>query len=250
MKKEYENPSCLPPRMRVLSGSALKMIAVLVMLNDHIGSVLLRHYPPAQQTLLTLFGRGFSAYRICRNVGRLAFPIYCFLLVEGFIHTHSRFRYGRNLLIFALISELPWNMASGGSFRCDRQNVYFTLLLGYLAMCLAERYMHDRFLQVCALMAMLFVSVLFKADYSYRGFVLIMIMYWLRNERAAQALIGSCWLKYEWVAGFSFIFINMYNGERGFVRSKTVKYLFYMFYPLHLLILTLLRYLLFGIGVK
>lgn len=250
MKTEYENPSYLPSCMRVLSGSSLKLIAVLIMLNDHIGSVLLRHYLPAQQVALTIFGRGFSAYRICRNVGRLAFPIYCFLLVEGFAHTHSRLRYGLNLLIFALVSEIPWNMASGGKFLYEKQNVYFTLLLGYLAMCLADRYKEQKLLQVCALMAMLFVSVMLNADYSYRGFIFIMIMYWLRNERAAQTLIGSCWLKYEWVAGFAFIFINMYNGQRGFVRSKALKYFFYLFYPLHLFILALLRYWIFGIAVQ
>lgn len=248
MENTVANPSFLPEKLRILSGSSLKLLAVLIMLNDHIGSVLLRHYAPAQATILTLFGKGFSAYRLCRNLGRLAFPIYCFLLVEGFEHTHDRIRYGRNLLLFALISEIPWNIASGADLHYARQNVYFTLFFGYLAMCLAERFREKRFLQLCCLMGMLFVSMKFNADYSYRGYILIMIMYWLRNERAAQALIASSWLYYEWVAGYSFILINMYNGKRGFVRKNVLKYAFYLFYPVHLAILALIRWLWLGIG--
>ena len=92
-----------PEKYRILSGSALKMIAVITMLIDHIGAVLLSMYQPAQKILFTLFGREYNVYLIFRDIGRAAFPIFCFLLLEGFRHTRSRFRYGRNLLFFALV---------------------------------------------------------------------------------------------------------------------------------------------------
>ena len=86
--------SVFPEKYRILSGSALKMIAVITMLIDHTGAVLLSMYPPAQKVLFTLLGREYSVYLIFRDIGRVAFPIFCFLLLEGFRHTRSRFRYG------------------------------------------------------------------------------------------------------------------------------------------------------------
>ena len=84
-----------PEKYRILSGSALKMIAVITMLIDHIGAVLLSMYQPAQKILFTLFGREYNVYLIFRDIGRAAFPIFCFLLLEGFRHTRSRFLYGK-----------------------------------------------------------------------------------------------------------------------------------------------------------
>lgn len=76
--------SVFPEKYRILSGSALKMIAVITMLIDHIGAVLLSMYQPAQKILFTLFGREYTVYLIFRDIGRAAFPIFCFLLLEGF----------------------------------------------------------------------------------------------------------------------------------------------------------------------
>ena len=77
--------SVFPEKYRILSGSALKMIAVITMLIDHIGAVLLSMYQPAQKILFTLFGREYTVYLIFRDIGRAAFPIFCFLLLEGFV---------------------------------------------------------------------------------------------------------------------------------------------------------------------
>ena len=60
------------------------------------------------------------------------------------------------------------------------------------------------------------------------GICILLIMYWFRNDKTAQAIIGSCWLYYEWKACFAFLSINMYNGERGFVKGKFLKYVFYL----------------------
>lgn len=190
----------------------------------------------------------YSLYRVMRDVGRAAFPIFCFLLVEGFLHTHNRFKYGRNLLIFACISEIPWNFAQNGTLLYpDKQNVFFTLFLGYLAFCLVERFEKNASMQLFCMLLLLAVSYFLKADYGYKGFVFLLIMYWLHQHKSAQAVIGSCWLIYEWKACFAFIPLNMYNEKRGFIQGKWVKYLFYAFYPVHIAILTVIRKMWFGI---
>ena len=102
--------SFMPEKFRVLSGSALKVLAMVIMLIDHTAAFLLVKSAAATRTLFVLGGTDISIYRIMRDVGRAAFPIFCFLLVEGFVHTHNRFKYGRNLLIFACISEIPWDL--------------------------------------------------------------------------------------------------------------------------------------------
>lgn len=237
--------SFLPERFRVLSGSVLKLIAIILMLIDHTGVMILYNYPPATATLFSFGGVDYSWYRIFRDIGRAAFPIFCFLLVEGFLHTHDQKKYGRNLFLFACISEIPWNFMFTNTWRYEKQNVFFTLFLGYLAFCALEYFWDNQKMQLVCVLALLAVSVFLKADYGWRGFVFLLIMYWFRNEKTAQAIIGSCWLYYEWKACFAFLSINMYNGERGFVKGKLLKYVFYWFYPVHIIILVILRQLLF-----
>ena len=224
------------------------MLAMAIMLIDHTASFLLRHYPPAIAPWFQIGSTTYSLYRVMRDVGRAAFPIFCFLLVEGFLHTHNRFKYGRNLLIFACISEIPWNFAQNGTLLYpDKQNVFFTLFLGYLAFCLVERFEKNASMQLFCMLLLLAVSYFLKADYGYKGFVFLLIMYWLHQHKPAQAVIGSCWLIYEWKACFAFIPLNMYNEKRGFIQGKWVKYLFYAFYPVHIAILTVIRKMWFGI---
>lgn len=242
---ELKNTSFLPEKMQILSGSVLKVIAMVVMLIDHGAFILLTQYPPAMRPLFTLGGTGYSLYRICRDIGRIAFPIFCFLLVEGFLHTRNRWKYGRNLFLFACISEIPWNYMFANTYQYEKQNVFFTLFLGYLAFCAIEYFWEKRSLQFLCVLALLAVSVFLNADYGWKGFIFLLIMYWFRNEKPAQAIIGSCWLYYEWKACFAFLFINMYNGKRGFIKGKAAKYFFYAFYPLHITILVLLRKFLF-----
>ena len=160
--------SVFPEKYRILSGSALKMIAVITMLIDHIGAVLLSMYQPAQKILFTLFGREYTVYLIFRDIGRAAFPIFCFLLLEGFRHTRSRFLYGRNLLLFALLSEIPWNLMFTNTLRYERQNVFFTLFLGYLAFCAIEYFQTRPSMQLLCILGLLVVSIFLKADYGWR----------------------------------------------------------------------------------
>lgn len=238
-------PSFLPDRFQILSGSALKLLAVLTMLIDHSACILLSLYAPALTPLFQINGVSFSAYRICRDIGRIAFPIYCFLLIEGFLHTRSRKKYGSNLLLFALISEIPWNFMFADTWIYEKQNVFFTLFLGYLGFCALEYFQTRVGMQFLSVFGLLAVSVFLKADYGWKGYIFLLIMYLLRNEKAPQAIIGSCWLAYEWKACFAFLPINMYNGQRGFIRGKAAKYFFYAFYPLHIVVLVILRRILF-----
>ena len=240
--------SFIPEKYRVLSGSALKVLAMAIMLIDHTASFLLRYYPPATSAWFQIGSTSYSLYRVMRDVGRAAFPSFCFLLVEGFLHTHDRFKYGRNLLIFACISEIPWNFAQNGTLLfADKQNVFFTLFLGYLAFCLIDRFKEKPTMQLVTMLVLLAVSYYLKADYGYKGYVFLLIMFWLHQYKPAQALIGSCWLIYEWKACFAFISLNMYNGKRGFIKGKWAKYFFYAFYPVHIAVLTIIRKKWFGI---
>ena len=120
-----------------MTGSALKWIAILTMLIDHMAAALLDPlvYGGYYGKMHGLFFGSASQstfiwYMIGRFIGRLAFPIFCFLLVEGITHTRDIKKYGARLALFALISEIPFDLALLGSLSFDAQNVFFTLLFG------------------------------------------------------------------------------------------------------------------------
>ena len=211
------------------------------MLVDHTGLMILYNYPATTATLFSFGGVDYSWYRIFRDIGRAAFPIFCFLLVEGFLHTHNRKKYGLNIFLFACISEIPWNFMFTNTWRYEKQNVFFTLFLGYLAIWALEYFWENQQKQFLCVLALLLISIKFNADYGWRGFIFIILLYLLRMDKPAQAIVGSCWLYYEWKACFAFISINMYNGKRGFIQGKWTKYLFYAFYPVHITVLVLIR---------
>ena len=238
---ESYNRSIFPKQYHILSGSALKMIAIITMFIDHYGAHYLRGKQFAMNTLFLFAGNQYSLYRISRDIGRIAFPIFVFLIAEGCMHTHNKLLYARNLFFFALISEIPWNYIHSGNLRYAKQNVYFTLLLGYLGMCVIDYYHENQALQFTGLAVLLAISYYLNADYGWKGYIFCLIMYLLRYEGAAQAVVGSCWLYFEWKACFAFLPINAYNGKRGFIKGR-IKYLFYAFYPVHLMILGLVKY--------
>ena len=104
---------------RGLNGAALKWIAMCSMFIDHIGAVVLEYglyYQGGAERMDFLLEQSWGVFLyplslLLRILGRPAFLIYCFLLVEGFVHTRDRKKYGRNLLLFGLISEIPFNLA-------------------------------------------------------------------------------------------------------------------------------------------
>lgn len=227
-----------------LSGSLLKVLAVFTMLIDHTAAFLLRSCEFAIQPLVSIGSHELSLYKIMRYVGRMAFPIFVFLLVEGFYHTHDKKKYGRNLLIFAIISEIPWNLLHSGTLLYYKQNVFFTLLLGYIGMCVIEKYqsLHKaKQSTIALLLILLIVSLLLQADYGVVGFGYVLLIYILRENSILQAVLGTCFLPSTWIGGMAFIPINLYNGKRGFIKGNAAKYFFYIFYPLHMICLYIIR---------
>ena len=217
-----------------LSGSTLKMIAMILMLIDHTA---LHALTPACPVSFSVFGMNVYLYELMRWAGRLSFPIFAFLLTEGYVHTHDRKKYGLNLFVFALISEIPWDLEHNGTLLYPKQNVMFTLLLGYLGMWAFERFREEKVKQAVCLLGLLVMSFLIQADYGYRGFALILLMYVLRNEKVLQCVIGIALLSSTWIGGLAFIPVNMYNGQRGFIKKPYQKYLMYAVYPVHMLLL-------------
>jgi hypothetical protein len=228
-------------RWHFLNGSWLKILAIVTMTIDHAAALYFWNHPSFHITLLTIGSRTITLYAMMRLIGRLAFPIFSFLLVEGFLHTHNRFKYGCNLFLFALISEIPFNLACSNALFYPSQNVFFTLFLGYLGLCAIEHFKNKLFSATLSLVGLFIISFFLKADYSYIGFGFILMLFALRNSRLIQALVGCCILPSHMIAGLAFIPLSMYNGNRGFIKGSFAKYFFYIYYPLHLLVIYLLR---------
>ena len=226
---------------KTLSGSMLKMIAVISMTIDHIAYFLLLHEPALREGLFSIGNAEVTVYFLLRCVGRLAFPIFAFLIVEGFLHTRNQQRYGRDLLILAIISEIPWILLHDGTLYLRGHNVMFTLLLGYCALCAIDRLSEQIWRQAGAVAVLFAVSIIFAPEYTIYGLAFILMLYITRKMPVIQAAIGSTMLTSTWIAGLAFIPINMYNGERGFIKGTIAKYCFYAFYPLHLMMIYLMR---------
>ena len=215
---------------RFLSGSALKVIAVVSMTIDHIA-----YYILDQQ-----LGMGGSwLYETMRCIGRLAFPIFAFLIVEGYHHTRHIGRYMLALLMTAIISEIPWQLLGNEGSH----NVVFTLLLGLVLVFLVD-HVHD------ALWLMLMETVLFaviatflNVDYTWHGIGLMMVFYLFRKSRGLTLIFGFPFLVEYGVVGsaIGLIVPLMYSGRRGFVKGQWMKYLFYIYYPLHLMVIWLCK---------
>lgn len=212
-----------------ISSFWLKNIAALTMLIDHIGA---------------MFFNEITAFRI---VGRIAFPIYCFLLVEGFFHTSDVKKYMIRLFTFAVISELPFNMlAAKHVFDFGYQNVFFTLFIGLAMISAMQRIVsknrNPMYNSVYLIVAMVLAYVL-KTDYSVYGIAVIYIFYCFRERRvqgcmglAVASVLGGL---IQTAAVLAVPFIMLYNGKKGpkLADNKLVKYGFYIFYPVHILIL-------------
>lgn len=226
---------------RGLSGSALKLIALVTMFVDHIAAAVIARLLVTGQGTETLY----QVYFAMRDIGRIAFPIYCFLLVEGFDHTGNKGRYALRLLLFAFLSEIPFDLAfSGTVLEFGYQNVFFTLFIGLATICgfdavSAKKEWHPvvRSLLLAAVMfGGMWTAYMLHTDYDAKGVMVIMVLYLTRKVRGLQILAGCIafgW--WELPALVAFIPIAFYNGKRGW----NMKYLFYAFYPVHLLILYL-----------
>lgn len=233
-----------PAQTLRISGTGLKRLACVSMLLDHIGAScleagLLADFPAGLP--LSSYQAFYTLDLVLRFIGRLAFPIYCFLLVEGFLHTHDVRKYCLRLLAFALLSEVPFDWAFfNRPFYPAYQNVYWTLLLGMLAMALLQRFRSDRLsgalLQIAAAAACAAAAELLRTDYGATGVLLIVVLYALRASRLRQCIAGACLTAYELTGPLAFVPVWFYSGERG--RCSHDQALFYYgFYPVHLLLL-------------
>ena len=209
---------------KYISGSWLKVIAMLSMLIDHIA-----YYYGCDNPYL---------YELMRTVGRIAFPTFAFLLAEGFVHTRNRQQYLISLFAFALLSEIPWMLLN----HDGSHNVIFTLLAGILGLHVIENSKSHWITAICVTLIGL-ATIFSDTDYSWRGFGLVLIFYMFRGRPELQTLFGIP-LMYEYgILGVlvAFSVIWLYNGERGFIQGKAWKYAFYAFYPVHLMMIYYLR---------
>lgn len=222
-----------------LSNSTLKIIAIISMLIDHIGAALILPQLPSHPSLCTF-------YYILRLCGRIAFPIFCFLLVEGFFHTRNAARYGLRLALFALLSEVPFDLAFHKQlFYPEAQNVFFTLLIGLLTIyalhsvkrALPANSFVKQAAEIFIMLIGMFAAWILKTDYDWIGVFVIMILY-CYHENKTLSSCACCFLLclqnlLEISAFLAVPLIRAYNKKRGI----SLKYVFYLFYPLHLLLL-------------
>lgn len=217
----------------------LKWIAILTMAIDHTAAVLL----PYDSTL----------YLVMRCIGRVAFPIFVFLLIEGFQHTSNVKKYLLRLGAFALISEVPFDLAIFGRvIEFSHQNIFFTLFIGLLSIYLIgiveKTYYRKPALQILLNAGITIVfsclAGFLKTDYDFGGVLLIIAFYLFRKSKLLLTLCllivaGVLFGGIEIYAVLGMIPIVFYNGKKG----KSMKYFFYLFYPAHLLLLAAIHIL-------
>lgn len=211
-----------------MSGTALKWIAVISMLIDHTAEVLMNHNAALTEPIWA------QTYVLMRGIGRIAFPIYAFLLVEGFLHTRDVKKYLTRMFLFAVVSEIPFDLAVFHTpFYWGYQNVFFTLFLGLLALA-GIRWGTGLWKQALALIMCVGAAQLINCDYGAFGVFFIVLLYMTRYDKKTQTVLGALSLVWELPGILAFIPIRLYNGTRGRCGNK---YFFYAFYPAHLLIL-------------
>ena len=242
--------------LRVETTSAsLHVMAMAFMLCDH------------------LWGAGVLGWDWLTCVGRIAFPIFAFLLVEGFFHTSSRKKYAGRLLLFAVLSELPFNLVMGGSpFYPLHQNVLWSFLIAFGLLSLNERarLSGKGWLRVLTGLGTVvlgyLLGLLTMVDFYHAGILTVLVFYFFRGRRwwcYAGQLLCLAYINIEILSGFAYeltllgqtfyfprqglallalIPIWLYRGRQGH-HSKAFQLACYAFYPVHLLILGLISLL-------
>lgn len=204
----------------------LKIFAVVTMLIDHIGAAL------------------FPGVIFLRIIGRLSFPVFAYLLTEGLLHTSNIRKYFGRLFLFALVSEIPFDLAFHSSvFYPNSQNIFFTLFFGLAAIALLQKISPVQ--PVGAAMgavSLALIAELLHTDYGWYG-VAVVVLFYLGRKYPTKGLVlfslltvgyGLAFSPLESYAVLAGIPIFLYSGFRG---KWNWKYFFYVFYPAHLLLL-------------
>lgn len=246
-----------------ISANLLKWIALITMMIDHFGACIWLYL--GKSGMMSFQDPAFSVpYYMLRGIGRLAFPLFIFLLAEGFYYTKSRKKYLIRLTIFAFLSELPFDLAlfltnpqisSGQITTWAHQNVYFTLLLGFVSMLLIDQIEKQDWRKEAQILCMIgavalpaALAQLIHTDYGAIGVAAIAAAWILRERRGGMIeLIGIIFIltfssSLEALSLFDLPLIAAYRGKQG---KKGNRWFFYAFYPIHLFLLFLLRMLLF-----
>ena len=237
-------------RLKCLSASALKLFAMAMMLLDH------------------LWGTGLSGQNWMTCLGRLAFPIFAFQVAEGYAHTGDFKKYLKRMFLFALVAEIPYNLMTGGWWiNPFGQNVMFTFCLSLLIIRLIDKARAKHWLlgvgtAIAGAVLGYFVGMFTFVDYYGYGILMVLVFWLFRDvpwgwlvQLAAMLYINcemigglhyevflfgrSLLLPHQGFAVFALIPIWLYNGEQG-CRSKVFQYACYAFYPVHMLLLSLI----------
>ncbi len=267
----------VPESSKRITGHTLKVIACITMLIDHCAAGILFFVVRAGKYPDTItFDQMKLFYDILRGIGRNAFPIFCFLLVEGFIHTSNRLRYALSLLIFGFISEPFFDVTfyakeeifNGNLIEClkantaylnDHCNVYFTLFIGLIVIWVTEQVLNmakDMKIPLelayvfsgVILMGGIFAAEKLHTDYHGFGIGMIFAFYLFKYQSPIDLIVAFTvisLLKGEYRALPCFILMYFYNHKRG-RKIGNFKYLFYAFYPVHIFLIYLARCYFFG----
>jgi len=229
-----------------MSSFAIKILAMLTMLIDHIGAAF-------------EFSMPYPVYLVCRIIGRIAMPLFCFMIAEGLFYTRDAKRYMMRLAIFALVSEVPFDLLFMNELLEFRvQNVGFTLLLGLSGILLFDSFAAQghKGAALAAILAAGAAAHFLRADYGVFGVYYVFIFYYFRNGKWGKtaALAAGVFLLIwtspitDWgiaigstAAVLAVIPIALYNRERG-RENRPLRTVFYAFYPAHLFILYALTF--------
>lgn len=212
----------------MIDRSVLKWIAVLTMVIDHVGAIL------------------FPDQIWMRVIGRVAFPIYAYCLAEGFRYTSDYRRYLGRLALFAILSEIPFDLAFYGvPFSFAHQNVFFTLTLGLILLWVLERCREQLLLCAGAFAVLCFLAQALHMDYGAGGLLMVFAFY--LAQQGTSPWIGWGIFVFinlfgyaggvQWAAILALLPIGLYSGNAGKKKQR----FFYWIYPLHLLLLWIIE---------
>lgn len=226
-------------KFQFFSGAQLKYLAFISMLIDHVNNAIVTPM---------LDGGGFLLYlsNIFSILGRIAFPIFIFFIVEGFFKTSNRKKYLITLLIFGVISEVPFDMFTSKTFFDPHwNNMMFTLALCLITIWIIDSIKNKLDNKVLWYVISIIIVILFgflamqlSLDYDYHAIVVAYLFYIFYDKPILGAGLGYLSIIKELYSFLGFGMTLTYNGERG----RQYKWLNYFFYPVHILILGILRF--------